>query len=173
MLKIANFLFCIVILSLAYTSLVATASAQKKTIILVRHAEKDSSPSADPNDPALSPEGRERAEKLAKRIKGYHVGAVYSSNYRRTKGTAEPVAKRRKKEIAVYDPRNQQALIEEIMKSNTKRVLVVGHSNTIPALANLLVKKELFKNLEENEFGAIWVIKLRPDKPAEVKVMSY
>ena len=149
------------------------ASAQKKTIILVRHAEKDASANVDPNDPGLSPEGRTRAQNLAKRIKGYRVGAVYSTNYRRTRESVGPAAARRKKEVKTYDPKDQQALVNEIMNSKTKRFLVVGHSNTIPPLANLLVKKELFKNLEEEEFGTIWVIKLRNRKPPEVKILSY
>ena len=56
-------------------------SAQsKKTIILVRHAEKDVSDTADKNDPELSPEGRQRAERLLEKIKKYKPGAVYSTN---------------------------------------------------------------------------------------------
>ena len=147
---------------------VGAVAAQNKTIVLVRHAEKDASSTADPNDPVLSPEGRTRAGSLAKRIKGYRVGAVYSTNYRRTRETAEPAAKRRNKEIKTYDPKDQRALINEILSSKTKRFLIVGHSNTVPGLANLLVKKELFKNLEESEFGTIWVIKLRNGKPPAV-----
>jgi 2,3-bisphosphoglycerate-dependent phosphoglycerate mutase len=147
--------------------------AQKKTIILVRHAEKDLSSAANPNDPELSADGRERATRLARRIRGYHVGAVYSSNYRRTRETADPTAKRRKTEVKIYDPAKPQDLIKELMNAPTKRFLIVGHSNTIPPLANLLVKKELFKNLEESEFGTIWVIKLRNGDPPLVKVLSY
>jgi hypothetical protein len=59
------------------------------------------------------------------------------------------------------------------MKSPIKRFVVVGHSNTIAVVANLLIKKELFKNLEETEFGVIWVIRLRDGKPPEVKVLTY
>jgi len=149
------------------------ALAQKKTIILVRHAEKDATAAANPNDPGLSLEGRERAARLARQIRGYRVGAVYSSNYRRTRETADPAAKRRKVEVKIYDPAKPRDLITEIMKAKTKRFLILGHGNTIPPLANLLVKKELFKNLEESEFGTIWVIKLRNGDPPMVKVLSY
>ena len=147
--------------------------AQSKTIILARHVERDASATADPNDPGLSDAGRERAQRLARRIKGYRPGEIYATSYRRTRETADPMAKRRKKEVKTYDPRNQKTLVDEIMKSPTKRFFIVGHSNTVPGLANLLIKKELFKNLEETEYGTIWVIKLREGKPAEVKVLSY
>ena len=150
-----------------------SAIGQTKTIVLARHVEKDGSAAADPNDPTLSDEGRRRAERLAKRIKGYRPGAIYSTNYRRTRETAEPMAKRRKLSVKTYDPRNQKTLVDEIMNSRTKRFFVVGHSNTIPGLANLLAKKEIFKNLEESEFGVIWVIKLRESKEPEIKVLSY
>lgn len=149
-------------------------SAQsKKTIILVRHAEKDVSDTADKNDPELSPEGRQRAERLLEKIKKYKPGAVYSTNLKRTRSTVEPIAKRRKKDIQTYDARAQQALVDEIMKSRTKRFVVAGHSNTIPLLANLLVKKELFKPLDEFEYGTIWLIRMKDGKATKLEVLDY
>lgn len=163
----------LVLLIILLTGIHLSVFAQKKTIILARHAEKDMSAAADPDNPDLSAEGRGRAENLAKRIKGYRVGAVYSTDYRRTRETAEPSAKRRGKEIKIYNAKNQQVLVNEILGSKTKRFLIIGHSNTIPPLANLLMKKELFKNLDEGEFGTIWVIKLRSGRPPSVRVISY
>lgn len=147
--------------------------AQKKTIILVRHAEKETSAGADPNDPPLSAEGRERAQRLVKKIGKYRPGAVYSTGFKRTQETAAPIAAKRKKQVETYDPRNQQALVDRIMQSRTKRFVIVGHSNTIPGLANLITKKELFKNLEDAEHSVIWVIRLRRDQPPRVEILTY
>ena len=154
----------------AGTQLVAQS---KKTIILVRHAEKDASQTADPNDPDLSPEGRQRAERLLDKVKKYRPGAVYSTDFKRTRQTVEPIAKRRKKEIQTYDARTQQALVDEILKSKTKRFVIAGHSNTVPLLANLLVKKELFKPLQESEYGTIWLIRMKDGVATKVEVLNY
>lgn len=141
-----------------------------KTIILVRHAEKEISDDADPN---LSSEGIKRAQRLVEKIKKYKPGAVYSTNYLRTLDTAGPMAKHRKLKVQIYDTRKQAELVDEIMKSKTKRYLIVGHSNSIPALANLLIKKDLFKSLDENEYGTIWLIRIKNEKVVKVEMLEY
>ena len=50
--------------------------AQKTTIWVVRHAEKDTSDPKD-KDPDLSPEGKERAEALAKYLKGEKLDSIF------------------------------------------------------------------------------------------------
>jgi len=146
---------------------------QKKTIILVRHAEKDISEAADKNDPGLTAEGLQRSQRLVEVIKRYKPGAVYSTNFKRTMATVEPVARRRGVEVRTYDPRKQAELIDEIMKSKTKRFVVSGHSNTIPGLANALGKKELFKNLDESEYGAIWIVRIKDGQVRKIEILPY
>lgn len=148
-------------------------SQSKKTIILVRHAEKDVSATADPGDPNLSPEGLQRAERLVQKIKKYKPGAVYSTNYLRTLDTAGPMAKRRHKQVQRYDAKKPDELIDQIMKSKTKRFLIVGHSNTIPSLANQLIKKDLFHSLDEGEYGTIFIVRLRKGKDPRAEILQY
>jgi broad specificity phosphatase PhoE len=146
-----------------------SASAQKKTIILVRHAEKvDAS-----QDPELTDAGKQRAERLAKIVKKYKPGAIYSTDFKRTRDTAAPIAARRKLKIETYDAKKPADLIDTIMKSKTKRFVIVGHSNTIPGLANLLGKKELFKNLEDAEHGVIWIVRLKDGQVRRIEILPY
>ena len=143
--------------------------AQNKTIILVRHAEKvDAS-----QDPELSAEGKQRAERLRRVMKKYKPGAVYSTDFKRTRDTVSPVASRRKLQIQTYDPRKPAELVDAIMKSKTKRFLVAGHSNTVPGLANLFGKKELFKNLDDSEYGAIWIIRIKDGQVTKTEIIPY
>lgn len=146
------------------------AAQSKKTIILVRHAEKAD---AESSDPSLSDAGRQRSEKLVRVIKRYKPGEIYSTDYKRTRETAGPMASRRKKEIRSYDPKKPQALVDAVMKSPTKRFLIVGHSNTIPGLADLFAGKQLFKNLDESEYGAIYVIKIRKGGLKKIEILPY
>jgi len=148
-------------------------SSQTKTIVLVRHAEKAPAPPTEP-DPELSPEGRERAQRFMKAVaKRYKPHEIFSTNYKRTRQTAEPVAQRRRKEIQTYDPAKQNELIAKIMASKTDHYLIVGHSNTIPVLANLLAKKEIFRNLPEPEYGIYWVIRLKNGALTRIEVFPY
>lgn len=146
-----------------------SAQAKDKIILLVRHAEKvDSS-----QDPELSPEGKRRAERLVKKIGKFRPGAFYSTNYKRTRDTLAPLASKRKKEIQIYDARKPQELIDQIMKSETKRFVISGHSNTIPGLANLVSKKELFKNLDDSEYSVIWLLKIKDGKVQKFELLDY
>jgi 2,3-bisphosphoglycerate-dependent phosphoglycerate mutase len=145
----------------------------KKTIILVRHAEKETGSMADQNDPPLSAAGVQRAERFRKLAGKFRPGAVYSTDFKRTRGTAEPIAKKRHVEIQTYDPKNNAELIDRIMKSKTKRFVVVGHSNTIPGLANQITKKELFKNLDDAEYGTIWVIRMKDGRIKKTEILQY
>lgn len=149
------------------------ALAQKKTLIFVRHAEKDVSETADNNDPILSVAGRERAERLVKTIGKFRPGAFYSTDFKRTRDTVTPLANRRNKQVRIYDAKDPQKLIDEIMRSRTKRFVISGHSNTIPGLVNLITKKELFKNLEDSEYGVIWIIRMRDRQVRRIEVLQY
>jgi broad specificity phosphatase PhoE len=151
----------------------STPAQSRKTILLVRHAEKDVSATADPNDPALTPGGAERVAHLGKKLRKYKVGAVYSTNYQRTLNTARPTAERRRLAVQTYDAKKPDELLDQIMKSKTKRFLIVGHSNTIPDLANKIVKKEVFADLSDEEYGVVYLIKLKNGKVVKTQIITY
>lgn len=150
----------------------AAGQSRNKTFVLVRHAEKEATPPSDP-DPDLSAAGRERAQRLLKVAMRYKPHEIFSTNFKRTRNTVAPLAARRKKEIQIYDPGKAADLVAKMMASKTDHHLIVGHSNTIPPLANLLAKKEIFRNLVEAEYGVIWVIRLRDGVLRKVEVLPY
>lgn len=147
------------------------AQYKKLTVILLRHAEKDVSEDADTVDPKLSAEGKSRAKKLVEVIKKYQPEIIYSTDFIRTKATVSPLAQKKRAMIFVYDPRNLEQMRDLIMTGKYKRVLVVGHNTTTPALANLLIGQEKYQRFGENEYDKILVIKIKKnqDKPNKVK----
>lgn len=163
-------LFVFVLLAVGFAS---TLAQSKKTLLLVRHAEKDTSATADQNDPALTPAGTERAARLAKKLRKYKVGAVYSTNFQRTMNTARPTAERRGLTVLTYDGKKPDELLDQIMKSKTKRFLIVGHSNSVPDLANMIVKKEIFSDLNDDEYGVIYLIKLKDGQVVRTQIITY
>ena len=144
--------------------------AQDKTIILVRHAEKADATSQDPE---LSAEGKQRAERLVKVAGKYKPGAFYSTNFKRTRDTLAPLAAKREKTVAIYDARKPAELLDQITKSKIKRHIISGHSNTVPGLANFIAKKDVFKNLDESEYGVIWVIRVKNGQVVRTEVIPY
>lgn len=114
----------------------APADAGGTTFILVRHAEKarDSGP-----DPALTPAGQERAQKLAASLRAAPLAAAYATPYRRTQMTAAPAAREHELVVTTYDagqPAAFAAMLRRVHRRGT--VLVVGHSNTVPEIAAAL-----------------------------------
>jgi 2,3-bisphosphoglycerate-dependent phosphoglycerate mutase len=149
----------------------SVAQHKKLTIILLRHAEKDISPSADKVNPDLTPEGKQRAQNLVKKINKYKPAAIYSSDYIRTKMTVAPLAEKRKLTVQIYDPRKLDEFAVLLMEGKFKSVVIVGHNNTTPALANLLIKQEKYQALPETEYSKIWIIKIRKNdnKPHKIE----
>ncbi|MBX7054071.1 MAG: histidine phosphatase family protein [Pyrinomonadaceae bacterium] len=147
--------------------------AQKKTIILVRHAEKDISATADKVDPPLTDIGRQRAARLVTTIKRYKPGAVYSTNFIRTRDTATPTAAWRKKPVTIFDPKKLDEFVAEVMASKTKRFLIVAHNTTTPTLANMFIKEQKYKPLSETEYSKMWIIKIRNGKVKSCDVIEY
>ena len=153
------------------------AQHRKLTVILLRHAEKDISEGADTVNPELSAAGKLRAEKLVEVVKKYQPDAIYSSNYIRTRETARPLARSRRMMIQLYDPRNLGQMNDLILSGKIKRVVVIGHNNTTPALANLLIGQDKYKTLAETEYDKIWIVKIKRNKTklnkAKDKVIKY
>jgi probable phosphoglycerate mutase len=113
--------------------LLSTAAAQS-TIFIVRHAEKAQ---RDGDDPDLSEAGRARAESLANLLKDAGISAIYTSEVKRTKQTAAPLARALHLDPTVVAANERAALIAKL-KDASGDVLVVGHSNTIPDLIRAL-----------------------------------
>jgi phosphohistidine phosphatase SixA len=122
---------CLVLSLLLATT--APALAQSP-IYLVRHAERaDSGTMAATTmatDPDLSDAGRARAESLAFILKDAGIKAIYTTEYKRTRQTAAPLAKALGIEATVVPAREMKTLVEKI-KGAAAPVLVVGHSNTV------------------------------------------
>ncbi|PKP32030.1 MAG: phosphoglycerate mutase [Bacteroidetes bacterium HGW-Bacteroidetes-17] len=124
------------------------------TYYLIRHAEKQIV--NNPN-PELTDEGILRAEKWALIFKDIKFDAVYSTDYLRTIATAQPTAQSQNLEIFLYHPIKMD--IKQFLKETEgKTVLMVGHSNTIPAFVNKLIEKEKYKDIPDENFGNLYIV---------------
>lgn len=145
----------ILLLLLLVVQVEADAQDQKiTTFILVRHAEKAS----DGKDPELSQAGAERAQRLAALLKNSKISALYSTKYKRTQNTISPISKEKNLTINDYESMTIDALQKIVNENVGGTVLVAGHSNTVPQMANTLLGKNEFQNFPDTEYGTILVI---------------
>ena len=116
-------------------------------IYLIRHAEKDRSDIKNKN-PHLNELGKNRALKWVEVFKSVQFDKIFSTNYNRTVETVTPISIKKKIEISIYSPSN---IDYESFKSKTsgEKVLVVGHSNTIPFFVNGLIDKEVYQQIDD------------------------
>lgn len=132
------------------------------TMIFVRHAEKALMPV---DDPALSPEGELRAAELARQLVDADVvagvDAIYSTPFRRTIETAQPVADALNLEVNEYDPANEEEELGRMLRAHKgKIILIVGHSNTIPTLIAELGASKLVPPIAEFEYDNIYLVSI-------------
>ncbi len=127
--RVAALLFLV-----AFAAPPSRASAQE-AIYVVRHAER-----ADQSaDSALSTDGIGRSYKLRDALRDAGITGIFTSELRRTIDTAAPLASAIQvtpRQVAAADA---EALAAAIAASGSRdRILVVGHSNTVPALLRAL-----------------------------------
>ena len=139
-----------------------TPSPETKTIYIVRHAEKML---VEDPDPELAQVGIIRSTKLAQILADKEIKHVFSTDYKRTKNTAWPAADQAGIQTQTYDPKDQEAFAAKL-RGLEGNILVVGHSNTVPALANFFIGSgEKYPNLSDDEYQFIYVVTL--DKSGE------
>lgn len=126
------------------------------TFYLIRHAEKDRSEGVG-NDPQLTEEGLQRAQRWAEVLGLEPLDAVYSTDYQRTRQTAAPAAVTNGLEISLYDPNAYDAQTW-IAQHKGQRVLIVGHSNTTPMLVNAFLTEVRFTEINDAVNGNLYVV---------------
>lgn len=126
------------------------------TYYFIRHAEKDRSDTTNKN-PNLIQKGMFRAAKWTYVLEHVKFDAVYSTDYNRTKQTAQPTAEKNGLEIIIYDARELYS--EEFIKNTKgKTVLIVGHSNTTPMFVNTVIGKEKYEPINDSNNANLYIV---------------
>ena len=120
-----------VLLILAALTAAPRPARAQEAIYVVRHAER-----ADQSaDSLLSPEGVRRSQKLRDTLRDAGITTIFTSERRRTIDTAAPLAAANHLTSQVVPAADMAAVAAKVAASGPRaRVLVVGHSNTVPAL---------------------------------------
>ena len=143
---------------------VASPARAQEAIYLVRHAERAN----QSEDPPLSTEGVGRSYRLRDMLKDAGITRIFTSELRRTIETAAPLAS------AIHVSPQQispDALAAKIAASNARdRILVVGHSNTLPALLHALHVEPLIAIADDAYDNLFIVVFPRDGRPVLLRL---
>jgi broad specificity phosphatase PhoE len=145
--------------ALLAAAFVSYRSATTTTIVLVRHAEKVM---GTIDDPPLAADGVRRAERLAQMFgevkAGNGLDAIYASDTRRAQQTAGPLASRLGMKAITYPAADVDGTTRKLLREHRGgRALVVGHSNTVPAMIQKLSGQSV-PAIPDEEYDDIYVV---------------
>ena len=169
----------------------SAAVADSQVVILVRHAEK--AVIAGESDPPLSPAGEQRALVLANLLRRWELGPesraydpdailrirgidrIFVTQYRRTQATAAPLAQLLRivpDTFSTRAPDHPAAVAAAARAHRGKAVVVVGHSNSIPAIITALGAGPMAE-LCEAEYSHLFIVVLRDGAAPRLERRTY
>jgi len=164
---------------------VQTAVAQEEfkpiTVFLIRHAEREDEPR---QDPPLKKEGIARSQELARLLSSAGIKAIFTSQFTRTKQTAEPLATKLGLTPTPFtlksNPSNPRQIAAEstaevtnkILERAGESVLVIGHSNSIPDVIKML-GGDVVPTIDERKFDDLFIVTVYAKGKARVVQLKY
>jgi broad specificity phosphatase PhoE len=144
------------------------------TVLIVRHAEKAS----DAADSPLTEAGSQRAQALVRAVEGAGVNAIYISQFKRNRDTAQPLSARAGIAVTEY-PVNLETpgdygktLAKDILDKHAgQTVVVVGHGNTIAATVEALIGRPA--QIENVEYHDLFIVNIPPSGSAKLIKAQY
>ncbi len=128
------------------------------TVVLVRHSERR----GQGRDPSLSAAGKARARAIAHVLGEVKVHTIYATQFARTQQTAQPLADRLGLPVTVVDAaagyaKQMARLIRTEHRGDV--VVVVSHSNTVPAIIAAFGATPV-PVIDEDEYDDLYVVTL-------------
>jgi phosphohistidine phosphatase SixA len=150
-----------VALSLVVFAAWVWGTAGSTTVIVMRHAETDSSVGIA--DPPLSPAGEARAALLARMFGDAkaigHLDAIYVSPALRNRLTAAPLAARLGLVATVAPADDPRGLARRALREHAGgRVLIVGHIDTVPKIVAALSGNPKIPEIGDQEYGIMYIV---------------
>ncbi|GAB3952271.1 phosphoglycerate mutase family protein [Spirosoma harenae] len=150
-------------------SFLGLASCSTTTVYIVRHAEKVN----ESDTTNLTDVGYARAAALADVLGNKSIDSIFTTPYRRTRQTAQPLAQRLGIQLVDYPARPNDAIVSRVKRIQNKTVLVVGHSNTILEIAKGLGAQPTMTRIESGDFDNLLVVKLKGGKVVKYSQITY
>jgi len=176
--KIITILFALI---LSFASFAIQDDFKPVTVFLVRHAEREDEPR---RDPPLRKEGVARSQELAKLLGAAGIKTIITSQFARTRQTAEPLATKLNLTVTPIslrsNPTNPRQIAEEsttevvnrILERPGEGVLVIGHSNSIPDVIRMLGGDNV-PTIDERTYNDLFIVTVYGKGKAKVVHLKY
>ena len=150
-----------VVLGFSAFTVWAWATAGSTTVVVIRHAEKDLS--SGEADPPLNESGKARAALLARMFGNGkalgHLDAIYVTSALRNRLTAAPLAAGLGLTPVVVPADDPRGLARRVLHEHAGgRVLIVGHSDTVPAIVSALSGDGKVPEIADDEYGTLYIV---------------
>ncbi len=132
------------------------------TLFLVRHAEKN--PGVDST---LTAAGCVRAGALYRLLKDSSISRIYHTPYKRSVQTGDSLRIRGKVDTVFYRADSTgESLLYEISRHHDwgKRILVIGHSNTLIPIMKSLSAKPGIDSIGDKDYGNLFILRKTRDR---------
>jgi 2,3-bisphosphoglycerate-dependent phosphoglycerate mutase len=152
----------------------------KTTILIVRHAEKDTTiadsvANADGSfGPPLTSAGQARAQELAHVAGEAGVTVIYHTQYLRTRQTIEPLDNLVSGNTTqMFEADRTNDLVNDILNQHRgETIMIASHSNKVPEIIERLGGPHL-PNIADNDFDNLYVITVTCKNPPKVVLLKY
>jgi broad specificity phosphatase PhoE len=166
----------VVVLGFSAFTVWAWATADSTTIVVIRHAEMDLGAGAV--DPPLTEAGKARAELLARMFGNGkapgHLDAIYVTPALRNRLTAAPLAASLGISPTVVPADDPRGLARRVLHEHGGgRILIVGHSDTVPAIVSALSGVDKVPDIADDEYGTLYIVTVPRIGHANLLRLSY
>ena len=134
--------------------------AQDTTVILVRHAERQSIWNSDS---PLAEAGFQRAQALALRLAAFRPAALYASDLQRTRQTLAPLAARSGLVPVLFPKQDSAGLAAAILRDHRGQTVVVcWHHDRMKALVRALGVCGPVPHWSYLAYDPLWIVQIPP-----------
>jgi 2,3-bisphosphoglycerate-dependent phosphoglycerate mutase len=137
---------------------------------IVRHAEKDTTGGTNADLNAI---GRGRAQAEVKIFEKVKIDGIFSTDRPRTRNTAAPIAASKKITVEIYDAKKQKELLEKLAVQAGKHFFIVGHSNTVPQIVNILRGSDEEKEFSESDYSRLYIVSVKKIGDTKMQLIKF
>jgi phosphohistidine phosphatase SixA len=148
-------------------------NAAPNLVILVRHAERESSASDSP----ISAAGQARAQQLPRVLEawtatGARIRAIFATERLRTQQTVAPLSQSAHVPVTILNANQTTTLVKKVLAINGGIVVIAGHSNTLPEIMEALGAPSGIE-IEDADFSHLFLLTKPGASPAHVVDLHY
>jgi DNA-binding winged helix-turn-helix (wHTH) protein/phosphohistidine phosphatase SixA len=142
-----------------FSSILKESNSDMTQIYILRHTEKSDTVT---EDPPLSEAGIERAHYLKKVLQYIEFDRIFTTDYVRNIQTSNILVGDKNIKPEIYYPMSFEVL-EFIKSIQGQKILIIGHSNTIPDMVNRIIGESTYPPMSHKNYNLMHIVNISKD----------